>query len=81
MVDISGCTALHVAARSSSTDSTDVINYLLDKAHAMDVDARDNADMTALHHVFLTHRTMEEHTTFDPAVTNHECQATGQRRC
>ncbi|KAK1757002.1 ankyrin repeat-containing domain protein [Echria macrotheca] len=65
-VDSHGRTTLHAAASSHSVDSTDVVALLVSK---VDVNARDSADMTPLHHVFWTYDdTFMKHCNFDPAV-------------
>ncbi len=60
---------LHLVASSCSPDSTDVLSYLFGLGANIDVNARDSADMTALHHVFWTYHSLESHIEFDPAVT------------
>jgi len=65
-IDASGRTALHLAAASVSADSTDVITLLLPR---VDINTRDSADMTALHHVFWSYDRLEElGCNFDPVV-------------
>ena len=73
-VDDYGRTVLHMAAGSPSTDSTDILAALLDGGSSgLDVNAKDSADMTALHHVFYEYETSQQlqHDRFsslDPAV-------------
>ncbi|KAK5657168.1 hypothetical protein OQA88_3225 [Cercophora sp. LCS_1] len=64
--DESGRTALHLAAASVSADSTDIITLLLP---SVDINTRDSADMTALHHVFWSYDHQEMRgCNFDPVV-------------
>jgi len=67
--DDSDRTVLHIAASSRSPDSTEMIDYLLDRLSGLDVNARDSADMTALHHAFHTYDELDpRHDDWDPDV-------------
>ncbi|KAK0641741.1 hypothetical protein B0T16DRAFT_220282 [Cercophora newfieldiana] len=73
-IDNSGRNALHYAASSPSVDSTDVLVLLLDYKpltlgmSVLDINARDSADMTALHRVFLAYDPLDPECNSDPGI-------------
>jgi ankyrin repeat protein len=70
--DGSGRTALQLAASSRSSESQDVLSLLI--LEGSDVNHRDSADMTALHHAFWTYDEIVHEPSSDPDLITAKLQ-------